>query len=156
MAFTYHPFLFGVITTFAIIELGLTGWERKQQHDYPIGGNGTTSRLDFLIFDSVWTTVFGIFYLIFAHTGRFGVIASFASHAFWLFWTFILWIVGAALYQRQIIEVGCGSGRRCSVNHTVEGFAWMEMAFTFITLGVIILHIGRKTERYRTGPYDAV
>jgi len=156
MAINYHPFLFGLITAVAIVELGLTAYERHQQHLYPIDGHTLTSRLDFLIFNSVWTTVFGIFYLIFAHTGRFGIIASYASHAFWLFWTFVMWIIGAAIYQKRLIEGGCGQdSRRCHINHTVEGFAWMEMAFTFITLILIALHVGGKTERYRTGPYDA-
>jgi len=155
MAFKYHPFMFGLITVIAIIELGLSGWERHQQSIDPLGGNTVASRLDFLLFLSVWTTVFGGAYLVFAHTGRFGIIASYASHAFWLFWTFVMWVIGAALYQKRMIEVGCGdSAKRCHINHSVEGFAWIEMSLTFITFFIILLHIGGKTERYRSGPYD--
>ncbi|KAG9000202.1 hypothetical protein FRB90_011869 [Tulasnella sp. 427] len=154
--FRFHPLLFGLITAAGIVELGLTAYERKQQHDYPIGGHAVTSRLDYLLFLSVWTTVTGSAYLIFGKTGKFGAIASFASHAFWLFWTFVMWLIGAALYQRQLIEAGCGeTSRRCHINHTVEGFAWIEMSLTFITFFIILLHVGGKTERYRTGPYDA-
>lgn len=42
--FRFHPLLFGMITACAIVELGLTAYERKQQHDFPIGGNAVTSR----------------------------------------------------------------------------------------------------------------
>ncbi|KAG8948168.1 hypothetical protein FRC04_009967 [Tulasnella sp. 424] len=154
--FRFHPLLFGMITACAIVELGLTAYERKQQHDFPIGGHAVTSRIDYLLFLSVWTTVTGGAYLAFGHTGKFGVIASFASNAFWLFWTFVMWLIGAALYQRELIEVGCGeNSRRCHINHTVNGFSWIEMSLTFITFLIVLLHVGGKTERYRTGPYDA-
>ncbi|KIO33185.1 hypothetical protein M407DRAFT_205099 [Tulasnella calospora MUT 4182] len=146
--FRFHPLLFGLITACGIVELGLTAYERKQQHDFPIGGNDVTSRLDYLLFLSVWTTVTGGAYLVLGKTSTFGIIASFASHAIWLFWTFVMWLIGAAIYQRQLIEVGCGeNSRRCHINHTVEGFSWIEMSLTFITFLIVVLH--------RTGPYDA-
>jgi len=155
MKFHYHPILFGLITILAIVELGLTGWEHHEQSNFGIHSGSVRRRLDFLIFVSAWTTLTGAAYIVFGHTGRFGLIASFASHAFWLFWTWIMWLVGAALYQSKLNSIGCGfTNKMCHINHGIEGIAWIEMALTFITLWVIILHIGGKTERYRSGPYD--
>ncbi|KAG8899156.1 hypothetical protein FRC01_010642, partial [Tulasnella sp. 417] len=152
----YHPILFGLITAIAIALIGLTAWTHHQQSVAPFGGNGLTRRLDFLIFLACWTTLFGAAYMIFAHTGRFGMIASHASHVLWLFITWVMWLVGAALYQHRLNRFGCGpTHRRCQINRAIEGLSWVEFALCFITMWIIILHVGGKTARYRTGPYDS-
>lgn len=149
----YHPLLFTLITTIAITLIGLTAWQRHQPN---FGGSSLSRTLNFLIFLSCWTTLFGGAYIIFAHTGRFGMIASHASHVLWLFVTWVMWLVGAALYQHRLNQIGCGpSHKRCQINHAIEGLSWAEFAICFITMWVIILHIGGKTARYRTGPYDS-
>ncbi|KAG9005475.1 hypothetical protein FRB90_010390 [Tulasnella sp. 427] len=152
----YHPILFGLITATAIALIGLTAWQHHQLSKYSYGGSGLTRRLDFLIFLACWTTLFGAAYIIFAHTGRFGRLASHASHVFWLLITWIMWLIGAALYQHRLHQVGCGLlHRQCQINRAIKALSWLEFALCFITMWIIILHIGGKTDRYRSGPYDS-
>lgn len=151
----YHPILFGLIAATALALLGLTAWQRHQQHLFPYGGSGLTSRLDFLIFLSVWTFLFAAAYIIFAHTGKFGAIASHASHVLWLFVTWVMWLIGAALYHHRISQVGCGTSHmRCQINRAIKALSWLEFALCFLTMLIIMLHVGGKTSRYRSGPYD--
>lgn len=156
----YHPILFSLITAIAIALLGLTAWTHHQYSKFGLTrgvlGTGLSRRLDFLIFLSVWTTVFGAAYIIFAHTGRFGAIASHASHVLWLLITWIMWLIGAALYHQYLNHHKfCGvTTRMCQVNRAIRALSWIEFALCLITMLIIILHIGSKTARYRTGPYD--
>ncbi|KAG9042586.1 hypothetical protein FS837_010666, partial [Tulasnella sp. UAMH 9824] len=66
----YHPILFGLITAIALALLGLTAWTHHQYSNFGLTGTGLTRRLDFLLFLSIWTALFGAAYIIFAHTGR--------------------------------------------------------------------------------------
>ncbi|KIO33186.1 hypothetical protein M407DRAFT_241177 [Tulasnella calospora MUT 4182] len=151
----YHPILFGLISAIAIALIGLTAWMHHQYSASGLGGTSLTRRLDFLIFLACWTALFAAAYIIFAHTGRFGAIGSHASHVFWLLITWIMWLIGAALYQHRMSQLGCGlTHKMCLINRAIKALSWIEFALCFITMLIIILHIGGKTARYRTGPYD--
>lgn len=106
-------------------------------------------RLNFLIFLSCWTTLFGAAYIIFAHTGRFGMIASHASHVLWLFLTWVMWLVGAALYTHRLNQIGCGpTHKRCQINR-VRPLGSVSAPSTDIDSLAFILH---RLSRDSPGP----
>ncbi|KAG8948171.1 hypothetical protein FRC04_009970 [Tulasnella sp. 424] len=151
----YHPALFTLITVIALALIALTTWQHHQQEIAPLGRRLIRSRLDFLIFLSCWTALFGAIFVALGHTGRCGVVASHATHVLWLFITWSMWLIGAALFSSRLNQIGCGrTPVRCNVNHGIEGLSWAEFALCFLIMWAIMFHIGGKMERYGHGPYD--
>ncbi|KAG8896654.1 hypothetical protein FRC00_005590 [Tulasnella sp. 408] len=150
----YHPVLFTLITVIALALIALTCWQHHQQEIAPLG-RSLIRTLDFLIFLSCWTALFGAIFVALGHTGRCGTVASHATHVFWLFITWSMWLIGAALFSSRLNQIGCGrTPVRCNVNHAIEGLSWAEFAICFIIMWAIMLRIGAKMERYGYGPYD--
>ncbi|KIO33194.1 hypothetical protein M407DRAFT_4163 [Tulasnella calospora MUT 4182] len=136
----YHPALFTLITVIALALIALTCWQHHQQGIAPLGTSWIRSRLDFLIFLSCWTALFGAIFVALGHTGRCGMCASHATHVFWLFLTWSMWLIGAALFSSRLNQVGCGR------TPAIEGLSWAEFALCFIIMWVIIFRIGGKME----------
>lgn len=75
MAIGYHPILFFLIAAIAIAELGLTaslisGYEST---GYP--SSRYRSVIILLLFDAIWTTLFGLAYLFFIVGGALHILA---------------------------------------------------------------------------------
>lgn len=69
-------------------------------------------RLDMILFDAVWTTVFSTAYMLWIIAGAVHILASIASSAIWLLITSILWVrvlcIRAAWYAAGLrLALGC-------------------------------------------------
>ncbi|KAG8887378.1 hypothetical protein FRB99_004276 [Tulasnella sp. 403] len=140
----YHPFLFFLITAVAAAELGLVAYliHLFNKNGYPYG-RGTykprdfKQRLDFIMFCAVWTTLFGLAYLIFISVGALFFLASIASSAVWLFLTMIFWVIGAALWHQVRWGGNCNGAPSISICRelqTVEALAWTAFGLSVLTL----------------------
>ncbi|EJU00151.1 hypothetical protein DACRYDRAFT_23615 [Dacryopinax primogenitus] len=145
-----HPIVTGIIIAFAIIEGGISTWLIVQYNRH--GGylsNAIRDRTGLTVFTSWWTVFFGLIYMVlFLHSAATGsIMTSVASHAAWLFITWVLWTACAAS-----ITAGLGGGVNCSnigyylpyCNHLVamEAFAWIE--FILVTFALIIVFVSAR------------
>jgi len=140
-----HPILFGLITLFALIEGIITAWlvsnyQGSAQGGYP--NNHFRHTLRFGVFVSWWTFVFAIAYIFFFLYGTGGMISSIASHAIWLFVTWVFWLALAASITNMLGgSINCGSSHLvyCHQNQAAQAFAWIEwilltVAFAFVVV----------------------
>ncbi|ORY31397.1 hypothetical protein BCR39DRAFT_571331 [Naematelia encephala] len=153
-----HPIFFGLLCFFAIIEGCITAWlvaKFNDSNDYP--SHSVRDRLRFLVFTSWWTVFFTIFYIVFFFTASASIVASIASHAVWMFITWVFWLAAIASYTSAL-----GGGQRCSHSDltycsqlvAAEAFGWIEwILLTIAFIFVILLGVGaiRRGDRLSAG-----
>ncbi|KAF9513013.1 hypothetical protein BS47DRAFT_1010540 [Hydnum rufescens UP504] len=138
-----YPILFGLVIVLAIIEMSIAGFLTSRyntHHNFP--STSLRDRARYLLFVSIWTIIFGAFYIvIFLTSGTGGsILASVASHGIFLFVTWVFWLAGAAS-----VTASLDGGHNCSSLsfnlpycnqlNALMGFAWVEC------IGLIILFI---------------
>ncbi|KAI6005344.1 hypothetical protein F5J12DRAFT_721843 [Pisolithus orientalis] len=113
----YHPILFALITVCAMAELGLAAFlisAGNENNNWP--SDRYHSVLILFEFNAVWTTLFGIAYLLWIIDGAIHFLASIASSIIWLLVTTILWGAAAGVMH------GARSGGNCNWISAVSGF----------------------------------
>lgn len=112
----YHPFLFVLITMCAMAELGLTAylisvgneshsWPSARYHSLSVCFPASmevlltcdSSSLILFEFNAVWTTLFGVAYMLWIVDGAVHFLASIASSIIWLAITSALWVGGLSI-----------------------------------------------------------
>jgi len=153
-----HPILFGFLILVSVIEMILTAilvHSYNSHNDYPSSGIKTSVR--FLLFASLWTLFFSIFYIVTFLMATSSIIASVASHAVWTFLTFIFWLCGAAAITAHLggglscgRDVGDFTGPHCNQLNATEAFAWIEFVVFFLLTG-LMLFLGYRSSKNGNG-----
>ncbi|KAF9523077.1 hypothetical protein CPB83DRAFT_863418 [Crepidotus variabilis] len=139
-----HPVVFGLLVLFAIIELCITAFvtaKYNSHHNYP--NRSTRDRVRYLLFLSVWTTVFGAAFLGMFLVFMDNILVSVASHFVFLIITWILWLAAAAAFTSSIGgALNCHTQSffvYCGQLNAIEGFAWL--IWVVITLLLVFVLI---------------
>ncbi|GAA95061.1 uncharacterized protein L969DRAFT_95964 [Mixia osmundae IAM 14324] len=142
-----HPALFATIVFFSLIEIGISG---ALVGDYNRDGGKTSLKTAtrFLLFASLWTFIFGIFYIFGFLRMAGNVLFSIASHGIWVFVTFIFWLAGAAALAQQL-RTNPNFPHETTLR-ACEAFAWMN-AIILAGLLVLIGLSGMKSSRDGNG-----
>lgn len=164
--------IFGLIILFGAVEVALSTWLVNWYDNRSYPSHSYRDRIRFTCFVSWWTLVFAIAYLVFYQIAATSIISSVASHAGWLFLTWIFWTAAAASVT-AMLGGGLDCGRdyvNCSQLNALEGaphllrivssylelisllfalaFAWiLWILFTVATVSVI----GLAFRSYRRG-----
>jgi hypothetical protein len=155
-----HPILFGLIIVLAIIEMSIAAFLTERyntHHNFP--STTLRDRARFLLFTSIWTIVFGAFYMVayLVGGGAGSIFVSVASHGIFLFVTWVFWLAGAAA-----VTASLGGGNNCSnINfnlpycnqlNALMGFAWTEwiiVTFAFVAVFILGVRSVRRGDGYR-------
>ncbi|KIM47224.1 hypothetical protein M413DRAFT_23459 [Hebeloma cylindrosporum] len=159
-----HPVAFGALALFALIELSIAAWitaKYNSKHNSP--GSSVTVRVRYILFMSVWTIVFGGLYLVgFIVAGAGSMFTSVASHFFFLFLTWILWLAAAAAITQTLGgALNCHTQTYfvyCGQLNALEGFAWLIVVMvTLMLLFVLIRGIqsARRGDGFAGGLVEA-
>ncbi|KAG1730703.1 uncharacterized protein EDB91DRAFT_1252564 [Suillus paluster] len=139
-----HPIVFSLIMFFSIIELAISAWltSRFNAHNNYFSLD-ERDRTRFLLFTSIWTVVFSGLYMFFFFSLPDTVMASVASHIFFLFITWVFWTAGAAS-----ITATLGGGLNCTTQNVfvycgqlnaLEGFAWVIWLLVTFAIFVVLI-----------------
>jgi len=151
---SYHPFLFLLICLIAIAELGLTAYLVNLFNGmgaYPSGEY--ESLIQLFLFNSIWTTLFGLAYVLFIAYGSLHFLASIASSAIWLVITIIFWGVASGMFHNLRGDDDCTGApgiSLCRENQTVEALGWTEFALCVVALFAACFWVHSS----RRSPYD--
>ncbi|KZV62013.1 hypothetical protein PENSPDRAFT_592026 [Peniophora sp. CONT] len=149
-----HPITLGLIILFSIIELGISAF---------LVSVFISSRLNFLLFTSIWTLLFAPIFLGLFFRAPGHVASSVGSHWLFLIITWIFWLAAAAALSDALDGVfvgGCSAFSafsHCSTLRAAEAFAWiMFVLMTFALFAVTFLgvHHVRGGNGYRAPMYD--
>ncbi|WFD36911.1 hypothetical protein MCUN1_003803 [Malassezia cuniculi] len=135
-----HPIAFGVFTLIAFIVAVVSS---AVVADFNKNGNPIDSIRDstrFLVFAGWWGFIFSLVYIVLFLTGIGGPISSIASHAVFVFLTFIFWLAGTAALSDKV-GTGCPEGtRNCSALLAIVAFGWigfLELLFLLAVIGFL-------------------
>lgn len=101
------------------------------------------------MFVSWWTVVFSAAYLAVFLLAAESFLASIASHAIWLFLTWVFWLAGAAALTAALgggLSCGLTNLAYCGQLNAAIGFAWIEW-IVITVLFVFILVLGSSALR---------
>ncbi|KAJ7288349.1 hypothetical protein C8J57DRAFT_513507 [Mycena rebaudengoi] len=150
----YHPFLFTLIALVAMAELGLSAfWVHQVQHEE---SNRFRSLVIFILFNSVWTTLFAGAYVFWIVDGALHGLASIGSSGIWLTITAILWGVAAGLFHPERGGSDCKGEPAispCRETLALEAMAWTEMGLCIITLFAACFWVRSSRRSYRGSYY---
>jgi len=155
----YHPFLFLLITGAALAELGLTAylvtmgnasgtWPSKRYH----------ALLIMFLFNSSWTILFSVAYLVWMVDSNAQILASVASSVIWLLVTSTLWGLTTGIMYVTRTGTDCRKRdaiSRCRQSLTVEALGWTEFALCILALMATCLWVcssdGARKQKKRFG-----
>jgi len=149
----YHPFLFALMSTCALAELGLTAFlieAGNENHTWP--SPRYHSLLIMYLFNSIWTVVFSMAYVLWIIDGAVHLLASIASSIIWLLISSALWGTATILMRNTRTGGNCANAHpitRCRQSLTVEALGWAEFGLCLMTLlaTLIWLHTGKRNYR---------
>jgi len=145
-----HPITYGSLALFSFIELIITAVLTGDTDS----GTSIGDKERFLLFASVWTFVFSIFYIYAFLRAENSVLASVASHGIWLFVTWVFWLSGAAAITAALNGgLDCGGHHdfhHCNLLNASEAFAWILFIINTFAFVVVAL-LGYRASRNGTG-----
>lgn len=112
------PVIFGLIILFAAVEVALSTWLVNWYDNRSYPSASYRDRTRFTCFVSWWTLVFAILYLVFYQVAATSIISSVASHAGWLFLTWIFWTAAAASGESSSLLL-------CHLRNSSDGSAFL-------------------------------
>ncbi|GJN89879.1 hypothetical protein Rhopal_002868-T1 [Rhodotorula paludigena] len=140
----------GHITTFSILAVSsLITW--FNDGGYPSGA--IRDRTRFLLFTGLWTFVFTFVYIFGFLKASTSFLFSIASHAVWLFVTWVFWLAGAAAITASLDGgLSCGDWpfANCNQLNALEAFAWISWIIITIMLA-FVLFAGARSARSGSG-----
>ncbi|KAJ6610019.1 hypothetical protein B0H10DRAFT_1812306 [Mycena sp. CBHHK59/15] len=149
----YHPFLFSMMILAGMAELGLTAflvnagnarntWPSPRYH----------ALLLLFLFNSAWTVLFSVAYLLWLVDGAKHLLANIASSIFWLAITSALWGASAGVFHNTRTGGNCPTSppiSRCRQSLTAEALAWTEFSISTTTLFFTCLWAGTRRKGVR-------
>lgn len=144
-----HPIAFGFVILFSFIEFLITTiLISNYNSNDSYFSDSLRDRLKFLLFTSIWSLIFTSIYLFGIFKLPTNFLFSLASHAGFLFITWIFWLSGAAALSDTLSGLSCGdmflTNARINVGipychslRAVQAFAWIE----WITLSFVLAYI---------------
>ncbi|KAI0348026.1 hypothetical protein BDW22DRAFT_1350163 [Trametopsis cervina] len=146
-----HPFLFTLMMLTAAAELGLTAFLIGAGNEIRTWSKGGyRSLLILLCFESVWTLLFAVSYMIWVIGGGARILAEVASSILWLLLTAILWGAATGFMHNSRIGGSC-SGEppisTCRQSLTVEALGWTEFSLCAVTLFATVLWMSTSISR---------
>ncbi|PPQ73988.1 hypothetical protein CVT26_006357 [Gymnopilus dilepis] len=144
-----YPLTFTLVILFSIIEMCISAWLiAKYNAHHNFRNSGERARVRYLLFTSLWTIVMGTLYLIVFSLAASSILSSIASHTFFLFITWALWLAAAAAITQTV-----GGSLNCSTQtvfvycgqlNALIGFAWLilcvSLHVSLIPMKLILLH----------------
>ncbi|GAA6029647.1 hypothetical protein JCM8097_000983 [Rhodosporidiobolus ruineniae] len=131
-----HIATFSFLILFSLIEWAIAAWLVAHFNKHGAPNSSVNGKVRFLLFTGLWTFVFSIVYVIGFLKATTSFAFSIASHAVWIFITWVFWLSGAAA-----ITAALGSnwhGGNSDTLYALEGFAWLNwIIVTFLFIGVI-------------------
>jgi len=152
----YHPILFGLIVVFGLVELGLTAWFESNFNATGWPSAQYQNLINFLLFDAVWTVLFGLAYVFWIAGGAMHILASIAGSTIWLLITAIFWVVGAALFDQTRGGANClgaPSLSICREAQAIEVIAWIEFALCILTILAAVFWTRSSRRNYNQSYY---
>lgn len=137
--------MYSLLTLIAIAEIGVTAFliDHFTRTGYP--SSRYRSLTIFLLFNAVWTTLFGLIYIGFVAAGRLKRLARLSASLGWLSITTLLWLIAASLYTDPLRG---GRGRAmcwnlpaldiCRETQAAQALAWTAFALCIVTMIVSI------------------
>ncbi|KIJ94604.1 hypothetical protein K443DRAFT_125158 [Laccaria amethystina LaAM-08-1] len=158
-----YPLFFSIIIVFAIIELSISAWlVAKYNAHHNFTHRSLRTRVRYTLFVSIWTVLFGTISLIIFLMGPVvSILTSVATHAIFIFMTWVLWVAAAAAVTQSV-----GGNLHCSTQtefvycghlNALIAFAWMIWIFLSFLLVAIIVRgviVVRKGDGYSGGLVD--
>jgi hypothetical protein len=147
---------FTVIVVFAIIVLAISAWITSNYgSDYPF--KAERDRVNFLLFCSIWTTLFSPILPTLLLLGLAEILTGIAAHVIFLFVSWVFWLSGAAALTASLDSVPtCRFFLFCSHLSALEAFAWIEwifMTFGFTCIIIIALRAVQRGQGYNASPF---
>ncbi|GAA6014631.1 hypothetical protein JCM10207_006884 [Rhodosporidiobolus poonsookiae] len=149
-----HLASFGLLILFSLIQWCIAAYlvaTYNQHHNYP--SNSIKDKVRFLLFTGLWTFVFSIVYVVGFLQATTSFAFSIASHAVWLFVTWVFWLSGAAAITAALDGgLTCSDWNRphCNTLNALEGFSWLCWIIVTIQLAVIAF-VGMRSARSGNG-----
>ena len=140
-----EAFMYCLLTLIAIAEIGVTAFliDHFTRIGYP--SSRYRSLTIFLLFNAVWTTLFGLIYIGFVAAGKLRRLARLSASLGWLSITTLLWLIAASLYTDPLRG---GRGRAmcwnlpaldiCRETQAAQALAWTAFALCIVTMIVSI------------------
>jgi len=153
----YHPFLFALMSTCALAELGLTAFlieAGNEHHTWP--SPRYHSLLLAYLFNATWTMLFSMAYVLWIIDGAVHLLASIASSIIWLLVTSILWGTTTGIMRKTRTGGDCAnmsSISRCRQSLTVEALGWAEFGLCLLTLLATLIWLRTGKRNYRSSFY---
>jgi len=154
-----HPFVFGALIVFSIIEICIAAWitaKYNANHNFP--DTGFQNLVRFVLFTSIWTVVLGSMYLMLFICMAGNAFTSVVSHFVFLFVTWIFWVAAAASLTNSL-----GGTLNCNTQDTfaycghlnaLEGFAWLIVVLMSLMLLFVLIRgiMGQRRGEGFTAP----
>ncbi|GAA5952442.1 hypothetical protein JCM21900_005311 [Sporobolomyces salmonicolor] len=143
-----HPIVFGLLILFSLIEwiqCAVLVASYNHHNDYP--SDSIRDRVRFLLFCGLWTFVFSIAYIVGFFKAASSFAFSIASHAVWIFVTWVFWLAGAAALTNSLgggLDCGDFHGGHCHQLNNAEAWAWISWITTTFLLAVVLMLGGRS------------
>ncbi|GAA5986807.1 hypothetical protein JCM10908_000905 [Rhodotorula pacifica] len=154
-----HIVTFSLLALFSLIEWIIAAAVvsyYNRDNNYP--SNSIRDRTRFLLFVGLWTFVFSIVYIAGFITAATNFLFSIASHAVWLFVTWVFWLAGTASLASALggsLDCGSYNGPHCNQLNALEAFGWINWIIVTFML-VFAIWIGARSARGGNGFGGAV
>jgi hypothetical protein len=150
-----HPFVFGLIILFSIIELSISAWLTSRynlRHNSP--NTSTTTTVRFILFSSVWTILLSFAYSFVFQLWTYKPFAGTLSHLIFLVLTWILWLAAAASITTNLGgTLDCKNQSLfdyCGQLNALMAFSWLTWSLITLAL-ILILFCGIRSARRGDG-----
>ncbi|WFD00974.1 hypothetical protein MYAM1_003733 [Malassezia yamatoensis] len=137
-----HPIAFGVFAFLALIvaiiaSAVVADFNSNGQPARKLARDSTR----FLVFAGWWGFLFSLVYIGLFLSGIGGFLSSIASHAVFIFITWVFWLAGAAALSSAVSNADCSTStsglRDCSALRAICAFSWIGWLELTCMLGVI-------------------
>ncbi|BGP14924.1 hypothetical protein JCM10213_003719 [Rhodosporidiobolus nylandii] len=143
-----HLVSFSLLVVFSLIDWAIAAWlvAHYNKHGYP--NHSIRDRTRFLLFTGLWTFVFSFVYIFGLLKAASSFAFSIASHAIFLFITWVFWLSGAAAITAALGDNW--KGGNSDTLYALEGFAWICWIITTFLFS-FVLFAGTRAARGGNG-----
>ncbi|WFC96485.1 hypothetical protein MBRA1_003143 [Malassezia brasiliensis] len=137
-----HPIAFGIFTVFALIVAIIAS---AVVADFNSNGQPSSKLVRdstrFMVFAGWWGFLFSLVYIGLFLSGIGGFLSSIASHAVFIFLTWVFWLAGSAALSTKVGSADCSADDNgipdCSALRAICAFGWIGWIELTCMLGVI-------------------
>ncbi|GAA5839506.1 hypothetical protein JCM11251_002743 [Rhodosporidiobolus azoricus] len=143
-----HVVTFGLLVFFSLIEWAIAASLIQDfSSEFP-RSNSVRDKVCFLLFVGLWTFVFSFVYIFGFLKATTSFAFSIASHAVWIFITWVFWLAGAAAITAAL-GTNWNRGHEDTL-YALEAFAWINWIIITIML-FVVLFTGWRSARGGNG-----